>query len=73
MHKRVLVDCFLDTNIRKVGLKSSKQAIFYDAYDVNEFQFHKETYGQHKSTVYSGVCIKDKCTDDTQHDYYGIL
>jgi hypothetical protein len=68
-------DCTIDADIRNLGLKPDKQAICYGGYEINGFKFHTETYGQDRSTVNSGVCIKGQSddNDEAQQDYYGVL
>lgn len=73
LHKRVLTDRACNPNIRKLGLMPQKRAMCYEGYDVNGFRFHTEAHSKYRSTVNSGVCVKGECTDDTHHDYYGIL
>jgi hypothetical protein len=74
LRKIVQTNHDIDKNIHNLGLMPNKQAICYNSYDVNGFRFHIESYGQHKSTVNSSVCIKGEWNkSDTSHDFYGVL
>ena len=42
-------------------------------YFVNGFKFHTSTYGSHRSTYNSGVCVKGSNYSDYSNDFYGIL
>jgi hypothetical protein len=76
LRKKVLLDREgeMDSSIRNLGLQPNKTAVCYGGYEVNGFKFHSETYGQNKSTVNSGVCIRGQSgEDEDQLDYYGVL
>ncbi|XP_078160746.1 uncharacterized protein LOC144556130 [Carex rostrata] len=60
--------------IRMAGVMPSKQAYFYDGYEVNGYRFHTESCGENKVTQSSGVCIKGEWdANGVQIDYYGLL
>ena len=75
LRKKVLnsrEDC--DDYIRMAGVTPSKQAYFYDGYEVNGYRFHTESSGENKVTQSSGVCIKGEWdANGEQIDYYGVL
>ena len=73
LHKRVLTNRACDDNIRKLGLKPEKRAMCYEGCEINGFRFYTEAHEQHRSRINSGVCVRGVCTDETQHDYYGVL
>jgi len=63
-----------DYYIRMAGVKPSKQAYFYEGYEVNGYRFHTKSYGEDKTTQSFGVCIKGEWDANApQIDYYGIL
>ncbi|KAH6778240.1 hypothetical protein C2S51_009552 [Perilla frutescens var. frutescens] len=51
----------------------SRRVSIYPAYFVNEYKFHTTTYGAHKATMNSGVCIKEAGYNSGESDYYGRL
>ena len=40
-------------------------------YFVNGFKFHTTTYGSHRSTYNSGVCVKGSNYNEDSNDFYG--
>jgi hypothetical protein len=71
--KRVSIDRTIDHNIKDIGLGPYRQVHYFDAYYVNGYRFHTETYSMGKTTLNSGICIKGGWYDNNEHDYYGIL
>ncbi|KAH6783195.1 hypothetical protein C2S52_008154 [Perilla frutescens var. hirtella] len=51
----------------------SRRVSIYPAYFVNGYKFHTTTYGAHKATMNSGVCIKGAGYNSGESDYYGRL
>ena len=40
---------------------------------MNGYKFHTQQYGQNKSTMNSGVCVKGNTYNENKRDYYGII
>jgi Domain of unknown function (DUF4216) len=63
----------IDHNIKDISLGPHRQVHIFDAYNVNGYHFHTETYSIGKTTLNSEICIKRGWYDNNEHDYYGIL
>lgn len=63
----------VDESIRCIAQGPSRWVKIYNGYFVNGFKFHTTQYGQHKSTMNSGVCILGSSWGENEVDYYGLL
>ena len=62
-----------DERVRQVAYGPSKIAQNYPGFIVNGYRFHTKDYGQNKSTMNSGVCVKGSTYNESEYDYYGIV
>ena len=51
----------------------TKRVRCYNGFFVNGYKFHTKEYGQNKSTINSGVCVKGCTYSENELDYFGIL
>ncbi|KAF7812499.1 uncharacterized protein G2W53_033475 [Senna tora] len=62
-----------DPMIRQLSYGPSKSVMSYNGLIVNGYRFHTKKYGENKTTINSGVCVKGSIYGENDLDYYGIL
>lgn len=62
-----------DKNIQEFSYGPSPLVRTYPGFIVNGYRFHTLEYGQNKTTMNSGVCVKGSVYNDDEIDYYGLL
>ena len=66
-------DFITNPRIREIRYGPSKVARTYPAFIMNGYRFHTQQYGQNKTTMNSGVCVKENTYNENECDYYGII
>ncbi|PWA68177.1 hypothetical protein CTI12_AA313130 [Artemisia annua] len=66
-------DKTIDESMRYLCNGPSKYVTYYNSCFVNGFKFHTKEYGEHQTTINSGVCVKGSCYNDYEKDYYVTL
>jgi Domain of unknown function (DUF4216) len=73
LHNKILTNDNYNDTLRIIALRPEKRAMCYEGCDTNIFQFYTKAHEQHRSRDNSGVCVRGETTNQTQHDYYGVL
>lgn len=62
-----------DKRVQDISYGPRTTARVYPGFIVNGYRFHTKDYGQNKSTMNSGICVKGSTYIGNELDYYGIL
>ncbi|MQL88364.1 hypothetical protein Taro_020921 [Colocasia esculenta] len=73
LRKRVEQGLITDERVRQIAYDPSKIAQNYPGFIMIVYRFHTKDYGQSKSTMNSGICVKGSTYNESEYDYYGIV
>ena len=51
----------------------SKEVRCYNGYMVNGYRFHTYSYGQNKSIMNSGICVRGNNYGENELDYHSLM